>query len=799
MTKNHTTALYFEGKSEAAKKRLQKLKAAKLINERPRRSFEPSILFLTREGLVLLQKRGVLNDYPSFDLPALDRRARVSDLTIRHEIEVMDVKAAFHATFKSAANFAIAEFSTWPLLNEFMAYRPGLDSTKVLVKPDGFIRIHETEADGKFERAFFLEVDRSSEVQERLVAKVGCYFEHYKSGSFAVRNGATRDDYKQFPFRVLIVFKTAERRNNTAERLLQANLPIASVKLVDSANTGYTLTTLNANSSVAIPILGSFYAPYVGAAQPQFQLVEYDFWAPYSWNPISQSWYSFLPGSPGFSPTNQSQLLVTPVGMEYVVAGYAKLEVVNSAYSGVYGYLGQYFTNAYVIDTNGVVTTNTTGVLSPYGDFFATKPGPVALVTMPDLDTGARGTCTVYCVSMNVDANHDGNMDLSFNGADVTSQSSPYVFWANNNYDRWNYDVLSSTNEQDDVASTSAAARSYSGVPTPDYDYKDIGGNRVIPCTRDLEDFARLWVCGITTNLLAILPAGSTVTLSWGDVGNPNSSNPTIDLFTASDADGGIEYLTNSTSAASQTDPLQTVYIGRLGPGQSLQLNASRSFQFGLPYNWQGSHYIWCGVSNGTGGLVLTIANANNNVLMQTTAYIQIQDIKQMYERWTVGDDASKAPLTTAIKSNQNLPVGDSAFQYTTPTDANTPYILLVHGYNMATWEKDRYAETALKRLYWQGYQGRFGAFNWPTAEHFYQFGSSELQAWNSAQGLLNKLNDLNAIYPGHVYLMAHSLGNVVASEALRLAGNNQVVNTYVAMQGAVAAHAYDPNSSPPV
>jgi hypothetical protein len=227
MTKDHATALYFEGKGEAAKKRLQKLKAAGLIGERPRRAFEPSILFLTRDGLVLLQKQGVLKDYPAFDLPALDRRARVSDLTIRHELEVMDVKTAFHAAIKSAVNFAIAEFSTWPLLNEFKAYRPGHSGAEVLVKPDGFIRIHETEADGgKFERTFFLEVDRSTEAQDVLIARAGCYYDYYKSGGFAVRNRAPRDDYKQFPFRVLMVFKTAERRNNTAERLLQANLPI---------------------------------------------------------------------------------------------------------------------------------------------------------------------------------------------------------------------------------------------------------------------------------------------------------------------------------------------------------------------------------------------------------------------------------------------------------------------------------------------------------------------------------------------------------------------------------------------
>jgi hypothetical protein len=141
MTTDHAKALYFDNKYEAAVKRLQKLKAADLITERPRSAFDPSVLFLTRKGLMLLQEKGVLSKYPSFDLPALDRRARVSDLTIRHELAVMDVKAAFHAAIKTAPSLTIDGFSTWPLLNEFLAYRPGNDGVEKLVKPDGFIRI----------------------------------------------------------------------------------------------------------------------------------------------------------------------------------------------------------------------------------------------------------------------------------------------------------------------------------------------------------------------------------------------------------------------------------------------------------------------------------------------------------------------------------------------------------------------------------------------------------------------------------------------------------------------------------
>ncbi len=115
-------------------------------------------------------------------------------------------------------------------MNEFTAYRPGGSGAEITVKSDGFIRIHEPDATGgNFVRAFFLELDRSSEVQETLVAKAGCYLDYYSRGGFAIRNGATRDEFKKFPFRVLMVFKNAERRNNTALRLLQNNPPILTM------------------------------------------------------------------------------------------------------------------------------------------------------------------------------------------------------------------------------------------------------------------------------------------------------------------------------------------------------------------------------------------------------------------------------------------------------------------------------------------------------------------------------------------------------------------------------------------
>jgi Replication-relaxation len=230
MTAAHIVALYFDGKKEAAKKRLQKLKAAGLIGERKRRVNEPSVLSLTRKGHALLEEQELLSAFPKLSASVFEKRASVSELTLRHELEVMDVKTAFHSALRGSLKFTIAEFSTWPRLHEFKASPPGPGSNDVLVKPDGFIRIEEKEKDGGLsEHTFFLEVDRSSETQETLVRRASCYLDYYKSGGFAVRNGAPRSDYKEFPFRVLIVLKNAERRNNTSERLAEISPPILTL------------------------------------------------------------------------------------------------------------------------------------------------------------------------------------------------------------------------------------------------------------------------------------------------------------------------------------------------------------------------------------------------------------------------------------------------------------------------------------------------------------------------------------------------------------------------------------------
>jgi hypothetical protein len=229
MTLAHVTAIHFAGATEAAKKRVQKLKSAGYLGERPRRAYEPSIIHLTRKAFTALAEGGYLDEYPSLVWSDLQRRAHVSDLTLKHELAVMDFKAAMYTAVAKMPGVSVAEFCTWPLLYEFEA-SPHADGLRSMtVRPDGFIRLHQSDDDGgTLEHTFFLEVDRSTEVLDTLLTRCQCYRNFYRRGGLAVRHGRPPEEFERFPFRVLIVTRTSERRNNLCQRLLALHPPIRS-------------------------------------------------------------------------------------------------------------------------------------------------------------------------------------------------------------------------------------------------------------------------------------------------------------------------------------------------------------------------------------------------------------------------------------------------------------------------------------------------------------------------------------------------------------------------------------------
>jgi len=368
-----------------------------------------------------------------------------------------------------------------------------------------------------------------------------------------------------------------------------------------------------------------------------------------------------------------------------------------------------------------------------------------------------------------VDVNRDGVID----GNDVTSASQPYRFWVNDDHD--GYDANGVQDDLDPSTGDDATSNS-------------------ITCTRDLEDYTRLWlnVQGITNELQN---GTFLLALQWEGV----TGSPAIRLFPAADTtNGGTGYLTDTNAAQAQiTAPFGTNIVDQ--SGQTV-VASSAPFFFTTNF-WQNyatnpvTHLLFDGVSAGSGKLVLAIYK-NDGVTKLGEGqplYLDLDEITNMYERWTVGEGNGTTPATNATLL--------SDFQHTSGSPEANQYILFVHGYNWSPWQKDAYAETSFKRLYWQGYKGRFGSFLWPTAYHDSTLGtvvhydSSEYIAWQSASGLEGLLNSLHSQYGSSVYILAHSLGNVVVGEALRKAaqdGLGQLVNTYVASQGAVPGNCYD-------
>ena len=537
-------------------------------------------------------------------------------------------------------------------------------------------------------------------------------------------------------------------------------LPYLSEKIAQSALPTNLLSddVLTADGSLPINQEALFDFFYPDPAQPGFQTVEYDFW-----NGANMD----TPGNASFSTTNTSDLLIAGVGNDVQMSGYAKLAVTNG-YSGVYGYLGQYFDQAYQFDTNGNVTTNIAGVLSPYGSFFPTVAGPAAVVTMPDPDTGEQGTGIVNCVSLNVDKNHDGTMDTSFNGPDTTSSTSPMDFWVNSGYSGVDGDAPVMT-----------------GV-LADYTF----GN--ITCPRDLENFARLWICGMPA-----LTNGYQVTLNWANV---SSGNPGINLYESVETNGGTGYLTDTNIALAQSEfsfsgssPYSLV---KTGIGVAIaELTNGASFTFPADYftNSGNKYLLFEGAGIGTGELQLSVIDNNSNAIAQTGVWLDLHDITDFYELAEATNVTAGLPPSTLVSQFESIR------EVPAHQNESKQMVVFVHGINNTDFTAQDATEIIYKRMYWSGYNGRVCEFKWPCAFlpfdntlNPFNYNLGEFYAWKSATALKNYLSYLKNrpdLAGYQINILAHSQGNIVASEAVRLGAP---FDNYILTQGAAPAHSYD-------
>jgi len=385
--------------------------------------------------------------------------------------------------------------------------------------------------------------------------------------------------------------------------------------------------------------------------------------------------------------------------------------------------------------------------------------GDMLTATFFPVDGGAvtdRLPLTVLDIDMAVDGNRDRVIDFQSAGDESA------VFWVNNDHDY--------QHEEDGLPVEDDAA---SG---------DDSRDAIIACRRDLEDFARLHI------RLGVAARPGALTYSVKLLTADDQVQPMLNLFPAVNLSDGYLGLPGNGSTPDQPD--QQIMLRLLAAVGKLQAV--------LPADKieadKNNYFLFEGRMPGKGRLVLTVSYQGLPVVTRQIE-LELVDPSWFYDHFVVSlaGEGEDAPVRPAVNP-EGMAVGASRFGHYRPEGSD--YVLFVHGWNMQTWEKRRWAETVFKRLWWQGYRGKVGLFDWPCRtlpswDFLVNYDRSEFIAWQSAAALKGVLERLQGEHAGKVRLLAHSQGNVVAGEALRL-GALGLVHTYVASQAALSAGLYE-------
>ncbi|MCM2264957.1 MAG: alpha/beta hydrolase [Desulfuromonadales bacterium] len=366
----------------------------------------------------------------------------------------------------------------------------------------------------------------------------------------------------------------------------------------------------------------------------------------------------------------------------------------------------------------------------------------------------------VPVTTIKLDMAVDGNRDRKILFDESKDESA--LFWVNNDHDV--QDTEDGRPVEDDVETG------------------DDSVDAQISCKRDLEDFSRLHI------LLGTLGAPGPMTYTLRMVADDDKIQPMVNIFPAINLSDGYLGLPSDQATPEQPDEqiAKTLLaaVGKLPvtlPANSLTLTGENPFLFE-------------GRMPGNGRLMLTANHQGFPVATRNVA-LELVDPTWFYDHFVVSQaDNQTDNSVNATVNPEGMAANASRRGLYQP--ANDEYVLYVHGWNMQPWEKRRWAETIFKRLWWQGYQGKVGVFDWPCNTFNLvpgptNYDRSEFKAWQSATALKGVVEQLSKSHSGQIRLLAHSQGNVVAGEALRL-GAPGLVHTYVASQAALSASFYN-------
>jgi hypothetical protein len=219
LTVSQLALLCFEGKKEAAKKRLQKLSREGLLRRNDMGFGLQSIYTLTKDAIALDPK------------PYRHRRNLLpKPVFLRHELFVRDFRALLLT--RGIQEFGGAAIENCSINAHFLAFR----CPRGRILPDGYF---EVQSPFEGTSSFFFEIDRGTESQSIIAARIIGYRYFLKSGMFAKRIASHAVSSNGDSFRVLFVFHSLRRMNavlRTAFQLQVGNF-ILGTTLADNEQT----------------------------------------------------------------------------------------------------------------------------------------------------------------------------------------------------------------------------------------------------------------------------------------------------------------------------------------------------------------------------------------------------------------------------------------------------------------------------------------------------------------------------------------------------------------------------------
>jgi len=363
--------------------------------------------------------------------------------------------------------------------------------------------------------------------------------------------------------------------------------------------------------------------------------------------------------------------------------------------------------------------------------------------------------------------------------SDKTSVDRPYIFWLNDN--------------QDDREDTETVP-----VQIPD------NADESIRTKRDLEDFQRIAIR--ITPPEAIRDPTISVALKWKNV----VGSPSVRIYKAYVNDpgpNGMKYLEDDAIATQQISGEfgnAKATIAGTNPvvlDKSLFLNLTNQ----VPY----IVFLFEGVQVGKGSLTFCLMQNKKIIVESELLYMDLRKVTDMYSQ------VQALPVEGIADPYQYFPEQPPfdpgvSWQDTTSTNFQKPVnetnqcIVFVHGWNVSDKRFYQQANSMFKRLWLQGFKGRFVAFRWPSvvsgeedpdwwstiqnAEHYFEI---EHRGFKYGKALKQYVEYLVSPAGGGftVHVIGHSMGNIVVSEALK---QGAPISEYVLLDAAVSAGCYD-------